>query len=185
METVRNYVNASYSQTGVGTGLTPFSGSGSNGALPASFIRKKFWQPCRAARLGNDPGLSGAVSRVAGPAQHNPSARHPDHDDHQHGDLNPYAVVVAPATVGKIRQGDVLVDNFNNISNLQGTGTTIIRYRPADKTSALFAKLPQNLAQCPGGVGLSTAMTVLKSGWVIVGSTPAPMGPPAPRAMAA
>ncbi len=92
------------------------------------------------------------------------------------GDLNPYAVVVAPASVGKIRQGDVLVDNFNNLSNLQGTGTTIIRYSPATKATALFAKLPQNLAQCPGGVGLTTAMTVLKSGWVIVGSTPSTDG---------
>ncbi len=28
------------------------------------------------------------------------------------------------------------------------------------------------MPQCPGGVGLTTAMTMLKSGWVIVGSTP-------------
>jgi hypothetical protein len=92
------------------------------------------------------------------------------------GDLNPYAVVVAPATIGKIQQGDVLVDNFNNLSNLQGTGTTIISYHPSTKLTALFAKLPQNVAQCPGGVGLTTAMTVLKSGWVIVGSTPSTDG---------
>ena len=92
------------------------------------------------------------------------------------GDLNPYAVVVAPATVGKIQQGDVLVDNFNNMSNLQGTGTTIISYRPSTKTTALFTKLPQNIAQCPGGIGLTTAMTALKSGWVIVGSTPSTDG---------
>jgi len=92
------------------------------------------------------------------------------------GDLNPYAVVVAPASIGKIQQGDVLVDNFNNVSNLQGTGTTIISYRPATKTTALFTKLPQNIAQCPGGIGLTTAMTALKSGWVIVGSTPSTDG---------
>ncbi|HEY3910283.1 MAG TPA: hypothetical protein VGM07_10370 [Stellaceae bacterium] len=36
--------------------------------------------------------------------------------------------------------------------------------------------MPQKLAQCPGGVGLTTAMTVLKSGWVIVGSTPSTDG---------
>jgi hypothetical protein len=94
----------------------------------------------------------------------------------KNGDLNPYAVVVAPASVGKIQQGDVLVDNFNNLSNLQGTGTTVISYNPATKAAALFARLPQNLAQCPGGVGLTTAMTVLKSGWVIVGSTPSTDG---------
>jgi hypothetical protein len=88
------------------------------------------------------------------------------------GDLNPYAVVVAPASAGKIAAGDVLVDNFNNISNLQGTGTTIVGYRPATKQTYLVAKLPQTIAGCPGGVGLTTAMTMLKSGWIIVGSTP-------------
>ena len=51
------------------------------------------------------------------------------------GDLNPYAVVVAPATSGKIQKGDVLVDNFNNISNLQGTGGTIVDYNPATTTT--------------------------------------------------
>jgi hypothetical protein len=90
----------------------------------------------------------------------------------ENGDLNPYAVVVAPVTTGKIQQDDVLVDNFNNISNLQGTGTTIVGYRPATKQTYLLARLPQTLPQCPGGVGLSTAMTMLKSGWIIVGSTP-------------
>src|SRR5271163_4273660 len=44
------------------------------------------------------------------------------------GDLNPYAVVVAPVSAGKIQKDDVLVDNFNNLSNLQGTGGTIIDY---------------------------------------------------------
>ncbi|MGO9445774.1 MAG: hypothetical protein ACLPXB_13490, partial [Thiobacillaceae bacterium] len=68
------------------------------------------------------------------------------------------------------------VDNFNNISNLQGTGTTIVDYRPSTKETLLFAKLPQKLAECPGGVGLSTAMTMLKSGWIIVGSTPSSDG---------
>ncbi len=37
---------------------------------------------------------------------------------------------------------------------------------------SLFASIPRDLNACPGGVGLSTAMTMLKSGWVIVGSTP-------------
>ncbi len=92
------------------------------------------------------------------------------------GDLNPYAVVVAPASVGKIHQGDVLVDNFNNQSNLQGTGGTIVDYNPSTRSTTLFAKAPQNLPQCPGGIGLSTAMAALSSGWVIVGSTPSADG---------
>ncbi|HTV49760.1 MAG TPA: hypothetical protein VME21_01160 [Steroidobacteraceae bacterium] len=92
------------------------------------------------------------------------------------GDLNPYAIVVAPVSAGRIEKDDVLVDNFNNVSNLQGTGTTIIDYRPSTQQTVLLAKLPQKLPQCPGGVGLTTAMTMLKSGWIIVGSTPSSDG---------
>jgi hypothetical protein len=92
------------------------------------------------------------------------------------GDLNPYAVIVAPVSAGKIQKDDVLVDNFNNLSNLQGTGTTIVDYNPATKKTMTLVKLPQRLPQCPGGVGLTTAMTMLKSGWIIVGSTPSTDG---------
>ena len=92
------------------------------------------------------------------------------------GDLNPYAVVVAPASSGKIQKDDVLISNFNDISNLQGTGTTIVDYNPATKQISLFAKIPKNLPNCPGGIGLTAAMAVLQSGWVIVGSTPSTDG---------
>lgn len=92
------------------------------------------------------------------------------------GDVNPYAVVVAPVSSGVIEKDDVLIDNFNNISNLQGTGTTIVRYHPATREMTLFAQVPQKLKDCPGGVGLTTAMTMLRSGWVIVGSTPSTDG---------
>src|SRR6202012_2047778 len=44
------------------------------------------------------------------------------------------------------------------------------------KQLSLFAAIPRNLPQCPGGVGLTTAMTMLKSGWVIVGSLPSQDG---------
>jgi hypothetical protein len=88
------------------------------------------------------------------------------------GDQNPYALVVAPVSAGKIQKDDVLIDNFNNLSNLQGTGTTIVDYNPVTKRTSVFAVVPRNLPKCPGGVGMSTAMTMLKSGWVIAGSTP-------------
>lgn len=94
----------------------------------------------------------------------------------ENGDLNPYALFVAPVSAGKIQKDDVLVDNFNNISNLQGTGGTIVLYSPSTKKTSLFASIPQNLKQCPGGVGLGTAMVMLKSGWVIVGSAPSTDG---------
>ncbi len=92
------------------------------------------------------------------------------------GDQNPYAIVVAPASAGAIDKGDILVTNFNNDKNLQGLGTTIVRFRPSTKQLAIFAELPRHLPECPGGVGLTTAMTMLKSGWVIVGSAPSEDG---------
>lgn len=92
------------------------------------------------------------------------------------GDQNPYAVVVAPVSAGRIRKDDVLVDNFNDKNNLQGLGTTIIDYDPATKKMALFAAIPRHLPECPGGVGLTTAMTMLTTGWVIVGSLPSDDG---------
>ncbi len=90
----------------------------------------------------------------------------------ENGDQNPYAVVVAPVSSGKIKKGDVLVDNFNDDKNLQGLGSTIVSIDPATKKMSLFAAVPRHLAGCPGGVGLTAAMTMLKSGWVIVGSMP-------------
>jgi hypothetical protein len=92
------------------------------------------------------------------------------------GDQNPYAVVVAPVTAGTVQKNDVLISNFNNSGNLQGLGTTIVDYNPTTKALSVFAKLPRDLAGCPGGVGLGTAMTMLKSGWVIVGSAPSTDG---------
>jgi hypothetical protein len=92
------------------------------------------------------------------------------------GDQNPYALVVAPVTAGPIRKDDVLIDNFNDNGNLQGTGTTIVDYRPATGQSFTVATLPRTLAGCPGGVGLTTAMAMLSSGWIVVGSAPSTDG---------
>jgi hypothetical protein len=89
------------------------------------------------------------------------------------GDVNPYGVAVVPMTSGALVKGDILVSNFNNSSNLQGTGTTIDEIDAAGKIT-LFATLdPNNLpGACPGGIGLTTALVALKSGFVIVGSLP-------------
>jgi hypothetical protein len=92
------------------------------------------------------------------------------------GDQNPYAIVVAPVSAGSFQKDDVLVTNFNDAGNLQGLGTTIVNYSPTTKKLTTFAALPRDLAGCPGGVGLSTALAVLKSGWVIVGSAPSADG---------
>jgi hypothetical protein len=88
------------------------------------------------------------------------------------GDVNPYGTAVVPDSMGRLVQGDVLVSNFNARSNLQGTGTTIVQVAP-DGSVSQFARIRRPLpGACPGGVGLTTALGVLSSGWVIVGSLP-------------
>ncbi len=99
------------------------------------------------------------------------------------GDQNPYAIIVAPVSAGKIKQGDVLVDNFNNRANLQGLGSTIVDYDPSTKKVSEFATIPRTLDGCPGGVGLTTAMAMLKTGWIIVGSMPSSDGTTATKGM--
>ena len=92
----------------------------------------------------------------------------------RNGDVNPYGVAVVPRTVGGLLQNHVLVSNFNNAANLQGTGTTIVQVSPGDGSTKLFAQINASTlpGPCPGGVGLTTALVVLRSGWVIVGSLP-------------
>jgi hypothetical protein len=96
------------------------------------------------------------------------------------GDVNPYGVAVVRDSIGKLRQGNVLVSNFNNSKNQQGTGTTIVEISPRGHVS-LFAQInAANLPEaCPGGVGLTTALSILKNGWVVVGSLPTKAGDPA------
>ncbi len=91
------------------------------------------------------------------------------------GDVNPYGVAVVPRSTGDLRQGNVLVSNFNDKANVQGTGTTIVEVTPSGHESQ-FAKFSRSLPGCPGGVGLTTALSVLRSGWVIVGSLPTKNG---------
>ena len=89
------------------------------------------------------------------------------------GDVNPYGVAVVPQTIGRLRAGHILVSNFNNGQNLQGTGTTIVQISPRGQFN-VFAEIDASSlpGPCPGGVGLTTALVVLRSGWVIVGSLP-------------
>jgi hypothetical protein len=89
------------------------------------------------------------------------------------GDVNPYGTAVVPTTMGRLVAGDVLVSNFNNRQNSQGTGTTIVEVSPSGTVTPFAdlaaSKLP---GPCPGGVGLTTALVALQRGWVIVGSLP-------------
>jgi hypothetical protein len=94
-------------------------------------------------------------------------------------DENPYGIVTVPNSTGLLKRGELLVSNFNNSSNVQGAGTTIVQI-PANGNdqvagdASLFAQIdPSTLpGPCPGGVGLTTALAVTRSGFVIVGSLP-------------
>jgi hypothetical protein len=82
------------------------------------------------------------------------------------GDLNPYGVAFVPAGFpagGSIAAGDLLVANFNNNGNLQGTGTTIVSISPTGQQS-VFATSTL--------IGLDTALGVLSRGFVVVGNLP-------------
>lgn len=87
------------------------------------------------------------------------------------GDVNPYGVARVPRTVGKLVEGQFLVSNFNNSANQQGTGTTIVQMS-ANGSMQLFAQIDPTTVSCPGGVGLTTALVALESGFVVVGSLP-------------
>lgn len=92
------------------------------------------------------------------------------------GDVNPYGVAVVQRTQGRLVRGDILVSNFNNSKNLQGTGSTIVEMSPTGKrtlfTHVTKASLP---GKCPGGIGLTTALVIV-NGWVIVGNLPSKDG---------
>jgi NHL repeat len=101
----------------------------------------------------------------------------------KNGDVNPYGIVTVPRSVGALQQGDILVSNFNDKGNAQGTGTTIVQIPPGDTDTTagdapVFAKIKAKAlpGPCPGGVGLTTALAVTRSGYVIVGSLPTSNG---------
>jgi NHL repeat len=95
-------------------------------------------------------------------------------------DVNPYGVAVVRQSTGKEVAGDVLVSNFNDgppPTGHQGLGTTIVEMNPsapptAPGTASVFAAINPTAVNCPGGVGLTTALSILPGGWVIVGSLP-------------
>jgi hypothetical protein len=58
------------------------------------------------------------------------------------------------------------VSNFNNSSNVQGQGSTIVRFTPEGGKSVFFPGIPGQT------LGLTTALGVLKSGFVLVGNVP-------------
>jgi hypothetical protein len=62
-----------------------------------------------------------------------------------------------------LNPGDLLVSNFNDANNIQGTGTTIVNIS-GGSTSVFFQGTPP--------LGLSTSLAVLQAGFVLVANCP-------------
>jgi hypothetical protein len=89
------------------------------------------------------------------------------------GDTNPYGVAFVPFDFplgGPLKPGDILVSNFNNSAGQSGTGTTIVRVTPAGQVTLFFNGNPHNAP--PPTLGLTTALGVLRRGFVLVGNVP-------------
>jgi hypothetical protein len=93
------------------------------------------------------------------------------------GDVNPYGMALVSQSRGRLVAGDVLVSNFNDAANAQGTGTTIVQMTPHGGRS-IFAHVTSSdvSGTCTGGVGLTTALAILQNRWVVVGSLPTSNG---------
>jgi hypothetical protein len=88
------------------------------------------------------------------------------------GDVNPYGVAFVPDNFqtgsGPLKHGDILVSNYNNSSNQQGTGTTIVRISKSGPATTFF--------QGKAPLGLSTALGTLQYGFIVVGNAPTEKG---------
>ncbi len=131
--------------------------------------------PSKAMRFLSAASLA-AVAAFATAAQAQPAAFLPPQvydisTVPSNGDVNPYGVAFIPsgfqAGTGPLLPGDILVSNFNNNLNLQGTGSTIVRISANQQT--LFF-------QGSAGIGLSTALGVVQKGFIIVGNAPSTDG---------
>jgi hypothetical protein len=97
---------------------------------------------------------------------------HTDDTVPQNGDVNPYGVAFVPRgfpSGGAIDAGDLLMANFNNSQNLQGTGTTVVRVRNDGLAPVVFYA-------DSSAPGFSTALGVLRSGFVVLGNVPSSDG---------
>jgi hypothetical protein len=116
---------------------------------------------CAGAMLGPGRSAWAGAGSLLPPASVTSSTVPPN------GDVNPYGVAFVPQgfpSHGSVSAGDLLVSNFNDASNLQGTGTTIVKIVPNASPTVFF--------QGPAGLGLTTALGVLRAGFVLVGNVP-------------
>jgi hypothetical protein len=68
--------------------------------------------------------------------------------DPKHGQLNPYGLTVAPSTTGDFTKGDLVVCNFNDKKNVQGTGYTIVALHPKPGSTPTLVSDSKTLLGC-------------------------------------
>ncbi len=68
--------------------------------------------------------------------------------DPLNGDQNPYGLGIAPISKGLLEAGDLVVCNFNDAANVQGTGTTIVALHPVPGASPLHVAGDPSLLGC-------------------------------------
>ena len=122
--------------------------------------------PTVAAQVSMISGQEMSQESIVGQLSSAPTTVRLDRSQQRRADVNPYGVAFVPSDFpqgGLLHPGDVLVSNFNSSNNVQGTGTTIVRITPQGQQSVFFTSTEP---------GLSTALGVLKGGFVIVGNVP-------------
>jgi hypothetical protein len=125
--------------------------------LAATFVTIALHSPARADRDEKSPLIPQLTA----------SPTFSDSTVPTNGDVNPYGVAFVPEGFprgGVLRPDDIVVSNFNNSGNLQGTGTTIVRVNN-DGAPTLFFQGAQ-------GLGLTTALGIVRRGFTLVGDLP-------------
>ncbi len=133
---------------------------------PAAAVVQPAVMPAAAVATPSVSLVQRTSASIIGEVNPNPDASFPTVP--ANGDVNPYGVAFVPSRFpsgGPLQPGDALVSNFNDSSNLQGTGTTIVAIGPGGGQSVFY--------QGAQGLGLTTALGVLKRGFVLVGNVPA------------
>jgi hypothetical protein len=64
------------------------------------------------------------------------------------GDVNPYGLDIAKVSSGKIGAGDLVICDFNNPGNVQGTGTEIVALHPIVGSSPTLVVKDNTLTGC-------------------------------------
>lgn len=85
--------------------------------------------------------------------------------DPKFGQLNPYGLTVAPSTAGDFTKGDLVVCNFNDKKNVQGTGFTVVALHPKPGSKPLLVSSSRTLLGC-AALALSPSDDIWASSFV-------------------